>query len=334
MATVVFGTSTASARSPRPGSWPALATAPEPQLECSRPAATARSRADHHALRRQRRAAHDRCVGQPSGHLHGGVRADQRHGLHVHGDRDQRHRDEPGVRAEQPDHAQPAASGPVGPADELPDGKISSILMDNGNFLFWTAGSSRNRPRSGIPASPTNFTTINAPDRLLCDGAAQLPDGRIIVIGGYGGYSRPANRHRRHQHLRPATYTWTRVADMHLERWYPTLTELADGRYVAISGNSSDPSHWADTQRSTTREFEHLDAAVRGLDTASARGGVSLLLPCAQRQRLHHRAVGGRTFFLMSTTRRGPRSGQSGILNGSSVMYLPGKILYSGGAAA
>jgi len=30
-------------------------------------------------------------------------------------------------------------------------------------------------------------------------------------------------------------------------RWYPTVTELADGRYVAISGNSNDGNHWSDT---------------------------------------------------------------------------------------
>ena len=39
----------------------------------------------------------------------------------------------------------------------------------------------------------------------------------------------------------PATSTWTQVADMNMPRWYPSLTELADGRYVAISGNSTEP---------------------------------------------------------------------------------------------
>ena len=34
---------------------------------------------------------------------------------------------------------------------------------------------------------------------------------------------------------------------MNLQRWYPDLLQLSDGRYVAISGNSTDASHWADT---------------------------------------------------------------------------------------
>ena len=34
---------------------------------------------------------------------------------------------------------------------------------------------------------------------------------------------------------------------MNQPRWYPSLTELADGRYVVISGNTTDATHWADT---------------------------------------------------------------------------------------
>ena len=36
------------------------------------------------------------------------------------------------------------------------------------------------------------------------------------------------------------------VANMHNPRWYPDLTELADGRFVAISGNSTDANTWAE----------------------------------------------------------------------------------------
>ena len=34
---------------------------------------------------------------------------------------------------------------------------------------------------------------------------------------------------------------------MHYPRWYPDLTELSDGRFVAISGNTTDAGNWADT---------------------------------------------------------------------------------------
>ena len=152
---------------------------------------------------------------------------------------------------------QSAATGLVTPSPD-PQGQwsavqnwpfeaISSILTDNGNLLFWDGWQ---QPEPSIvwnPATLQTFTTINAPDSVFCDGAAQLPDGRIIVIGGYGGLSTEQIGIVDTNIFDPSTNTWTRVADMHFPRWYPTLTELADGRYVAISGNSTDASHWADT---------------------------------------------------------------------------------------
>ena len=74
-----------------------------------------------------------------------------------------------------------------------------------------------------------------------------MPDGRILVVGGYG-ISTTGNQGLVDTNIfNPATKTWTRVANMNLPRWYPDLTELSDGRYVAISGNSSNASTWADT---------------------------------------------------------------------------------------
>src|SRR6185369_8001057 len=40
---------------------------------------------------------------------------------------------------------------------------------------------------------------------------------------------------------------WTRVADMAQPRWYPTAVRLADGRILALSGNSTGVSAFADT---------------------------------------------------------------------------------------
>ncbi|TVZ03559.1 fibronectin type III domain-containing protein [Trebonia kvetii] len=98
--------------------------------------------------------------------------------------------------------AQSGATGLVTPSPQpqgqwtavqnMPFEAVSSILMDNGKFVFWDGWQ---QPQPSIvwdPATPATFTTINAPDSVFCDGAAQLPDGRIIVIGGYGGDRRLA----------------------------------------------------------------------------------------------------------------------------------------------
>ena len=212
---------------------------------------------------------------------------------------------------------------------------LSSILMDNGSFIFWDGWQQPEPTEVWNPASPTTFTTINAPDSVFCDGAAQLPDGRILVVGGYGGLSTGQIGIVDTNIFDPSTNTWTRVANMHLPRWYPTLTELADGRYVAISGNSTDSSHWADTPEvydPTTNTWTLLS----GVSTSQVHEEeypFSYLIPNGNVLNIgpsedvtHELNVDNQTWTALG--------GQSGVVNGSSIQYLPGKILYSGGASS
>ena len=97
------------------------------------------------------------------------------------------------------------------------------------------------------PANPSAYTTINAPSSVFCDAGATLPDGRLLIAGGYGGLSTGNIGIVDTNIFDPATNTWTRAANMNQPRWYPSMTELADGRYVVISGNTTDASHWAET---------------------------------------------------------------------------------------
>ncbi len=212
---------------------------------------------------------------------------------------------------------------------------ISSILMDNGNFIFWDGWQQPEPTEVWNPADPTTFTTINAPDSVFCDGAAQLPDGRIIVIGGYGGLSTGQIGIVDTNIFDPSTNTWTRVANMHLPRWYPTLTELADGDYVAISGNSTDANHWADTPEvydPTTNTWTLL-SKISTSQVHEEEYPFSYLIPNGNVLTIgpsedvtYEMNVDNQTWT--------PVGGQSGVVNGSSIQYLPGKILYSGGASS
>ena len=83
----------------------------------------------------------------------------------------------------------PAPQGQWSTLQTFPMVAISSILMDNGSFIFWDGWQQPQPTEVWNPASPSTFTTLKAPDSVFCDGAAQLPDGRIIVVGGYGGLS-------------------------------------------------------------------------------------------------------------------------------------------------
>ena len=229
----------------------------------------------------------------------------------------------------------PEPQGQWGALQTFPMVAISSILMDNGNFIFWDGWQQPEPTEVWNPASPATFTTINAPDSVFCDGAAQLPDGRIIVIGGYGGLSTGQIGIVDTNIFDPATNTWTRVANMHLPRWYPTLTELSDGRYLAISGNSTNNSNWADTPEEydpTTNTWTLL-SNVSTPQIHEEEYPFSYLIPNGNVLNIgpsedvtHELNVDNQTWT--------PVGGTSGVVNGSSIQYLPGKILYSGGASS
>ncbi|MDX6393162.1 MAG: hypothetical protein QOJ73_4225 [Streptosporangiaceae bacterium] len=229
----------------------------------------------------------------------------------------------------------PAPQGEWSSLQTFPMVAISSILMDNGSFLFWDGWQQPEPTEVWNPATPQTFTTINAPDSVFCDGAAQLPDGRIIVIGGYGGLSTGQIGIVDTNIFDPATNTWSRVANMNLPRWYPTLTELPDGRYVAISGNSTTSSSWADTPEvyDPTANTWTLLSKISTSQVHEEEYPFSYLIPNGNVLNIgpsedvtHELNVDSQTWTQIG--------GASGVVNGSSIQYLPGKILYSGGASS
>jgi hypothetical protein len=226
-----------------------------------------------------------------------------------------------------------AGGGTWGPVMSWPMVAIHSILLYNGKVLQFDGWQQPEPTQVWDPASQT-FSTQTAPDSIFCSGMAQLPDGRILVVGGYGALSTGKLGIVDTTIFDPATQTWSRVGDMHNPRWYPDLTELADGRYVAISGNSTDAQTWADTPEvydPTTNQW----TVLTGVSTSQVHeeeypfsylepnGDVFTIGPSEDKS--FQLNVGARTWT--------PIGGSSGVVNGSSVMYLPGQILYSGGAA-
>ena len=121
---------------------------------------------------------------------------------------------------------------------------------------------------------------------------------------------------------------------MKKERWYPSLTELSDGRYVAISGNDTTNTHWADTP-------EVYDPAT---NTWTLLPGISTPQVHETEYPFSYLIPNGKIFtigpaednsFMLDANAQTwvATGGASGVKNGSSVMYLPGKVLYSGGGA-
>jgi hypothetical protein len=209
---------------------------------------------------------------------------------------------------------------------------VHSVLLDNGKTLAFD-GWQQPEPTDVWDPTTQNFTTVNAPDSIFCSGTADLPDGRIMVIGGYGGLSTGQQGIVDTNIFDPTTSTWTRVANMHAPRWYPTLTELSDGRYLALSGQSTTSANWADTPEvydPSTNTWTLL-SNISTSQVHEEEYPFSYLVPNGDVFTIAQSV--DKSFFLNVPNQTWTQiGGSSGISNGSSVMYRPGHVLYTGGA--
>ncbi len=154
---------------------------------------------------------------------------------------------------------------------------INSILLPTGKILWFAYPEKPNFYVSGggYPGSPANEAAIHAatnwaeayvfdpatgrsvrrdpptdprtglPFNIWCSGQTMLRDGRVLVAGGNLEYYEVADpKYQGHYVVltfNPFNETWTVQPRMRDGRWYPTLTELADGRVVITAGLDEDP---------------------------------------------------------------------------------------------
>jgi hypothetical protein len=85
----------------------------------------------------------------------------------------------------------------------------------------------------------TNVTTtvpIGDGTNIFCAGHTLLPDGRVFVAGGHIGVHVGTDTGRIFD---AGSGTWSATPPMTQSRWYPTLTTLADGRVLTLSGETN-----------------------------------------------------------------------------------------------
>jgi galactose oxidase-like protein/Big-like domain-containing protein len=116
-------------------------------------------------------------------------------------------------------------------------------LLPNGKLLAWgkfePGGTLMGMPRLWDPASGPPTTAIEVPvdTMLFCSGHAFMPDGRLLVSGG----------HKQDDKGIDVTniFDWNSgsfvpgLPKMAFGRWYPTVTELTDGRMLTMAGRDS-----------------------------------------------------------------------------------------------
>ena len=124
----------------------------------------------------------------------------------------------------------------------LRTGKVLLIAgsgNDRNNFNAGTFKTSIWDPATG------DLTAVSTPWDAFCAGHVALPDGRILVAGGTSAYPGPSTANnsagsKKSYLFNPDTESYEAVSDMHVARWYPTLTELGDGRVLALGGLDED----------------------------------------------------------------------------------------------
>jgi uncharacterized protein YjdB len=113
---------------------------------------------------------------------------------------------------------------------------VNLVLLRSGKVLLYggpTASGKDARlydPATGIIKQvPNNLTD------LFCSGHVALPDGRILVVGGFDANNNIPGVADVNV-FDPTTEQWTSAPKMAFRRWYPTATELPDGRVLVTSG--------------------------------------------------------------------------------------------------
>jgi fibronectin type 3 domain-containing protein len=112
---------------------------------------------------------------------------------------------------------------------------VNMTLEPTGQVLMWDGWDLA--PASMRLFDPVLQTFIGVPysRNLFCAGHTQLADGRTLIAGGHvtadvGTADTTLFDSR--------TDTYTRGPDMSVGRWYPTVTQLADGRALVLSGDN------------------------------------------------------------------------------------------------
>ncbi|ROO83673.1 uncharacterized protein DUF1929 [Actinocorallia herbida] len=135
---------------------------------------------------------------------------------------------------------------------------VHTVLLYNGKVLM-IAGSGNNinefkNPKTKLYDPKTNkLTDIPTPYDMFCAGHVQLPDGRVLVMGGtdeYSDYNVTPDTgwigSRKSYLFNPKTNRYEAVNLMADGHWYPSATLLANGDVYSVGGYADERQNDAD----------------------------------------------------------------------------------------
>jgi hypothetical protein len=127
------------------------------------------------------------------------------------------------------------------PTDVVP---VFQAVLPNGKVLMWDSvgtNATETYPNQTFTRAmvwnPTNntFKRVDVQGyNIFCAGYSQLPNGNVLVAGG--NKNQALDGIKQTHIFNWQTETWSRGTDMQGERWYPSVTSLANGEASIIGG--------------------------------------------------------------------------------------------------
>ena len=219
----------------------------------------------------------------------------------------------------------PAVVGSWSSVVNIPAVAVNLVLLKNNTVLFYQDG-----------ASPTvwdyvngTFTGVPTAANLFCSGHSLLADGRVLVVGGFGGGDSDGIASA--EIFDPSNHSWTAVPNMSYRRWYPTATTLSDGTIMVTAGWQTGPHANAgipEIYNLATNTWTKLTSANNPFET------YPFLYQLSDGRVIH---VGNSEYAtvtdILDLTTKTWSVVDPNIVDGAScAMYLPGKIMKAGTA--
>jgi galactose oxidase-like protein len=232
-----------------------------------------------------------------------------------------------------------ATTGKWGPVVDWDIVPLHLSLLPTGKLLGWgkfEVGGAMGMPRLWDPASgsPSGAPMVPVDTMLFCSGHAFLADGRLMISGGHKADGEGLDITTIFD---PAGETFIQsLPKMAFGRWYPTVTELTDGRMLTMAGQDSagsvvtTPEIWEGGQWVKLPGAGALQIPYYPRNFIDPKTGLVFMAAERIRSRWFDpdgSAAGGRGRWISGPSHIWPFNREYG----SAVMYEPGKILVVGG---
>ena len=219
----------------------------------------------------------------------------------------------------------PAVVGSWSSVVNIPAVAVNLVLLRNNKVLFYQDG----RTATVWDYLHGTFTGVPTSANLFCSGHALLADGRVLIVGGYGGTSSYGIANA--EIFDPANNSWTAVPNMSYKRWYPTATTLGDGRILVTAG-------WQATAHSNVGIPEIYNATSNTWTKLTSANNPFETYPFIYQLsdgrvvRVGNSEYATVTDILDLNTQKWSVVDPNIVDGGSPAMYLPGKIVKAGSA--